>query len=366
MTNQELKQELDRRIAACRAAIEAVFNPNSDLQESRDIYLATGALLGELIAAHPALRSDHDLRAFIAEIADDAYSWTNTVPGSLEFDDMWSEARDYGNPVYMKILREWSNYLFMRNVFDSEPEIMREWRRHWSEEDEEGFLNRIRDNTGDFGYLTAVQIPKDMPLSHWWWWYPNPPGEPHVPRRYRSKASLTNVELTQKRDTRMTACRRALKSILHPDGDAAAKRDDFFTSGAALGQLVAEYPQLRNDSVVQEWISEAAKNAVAWTNSVPGALPIEETRAKADEPRGPTYIEFLTLWSNYVFMRDLFRDQPQAMRAWREHWSEQDEARTNELNRETGHQLGPLYDDQIPQDMPSTHWWWWYPDSAPF
>ncbi len=123
-----------------------------------------------------------ELRAFIEESAKRFYTLPllryYTVVLDALTEDWYSEGVSWEkrNRRYAEVCRMWSDAVFMRELYEG-TDALEDFRS-----DQAGFFTPEDDNFYELvrrGRLEAevppIDIPEDIPESHFWWWLPSDP-----------------------------------------------------------------------------------------------------------------------------------------------------------------------------------------------
>lgn len=126
--------------------------------------------------------------------------------------------------------------------------------------------------------------------------------------------------------------------------------DDLYDVGKALGASAG----LRTSPELQRFLEEAIPVLKARQGDLllrPWKIRYRFQGIWEDDE----WIQLLVARSGLQFFIELFRETALA-----ENVAELDTSDVDEFIRERGNE-GNLTDEQIPPELPASHWWWWYP-----
>jgi hypothetical protein len=174
----QLKQLLDE--LSC--ALERLAKERGD--EATVAFVQACGAMGRALVRNPQWRRRADLLDFIENSARRFYGFVHRlyhyhhlVFGALR-EDWYSEwiPWEKRNRRYAEVCRMWSDAVFMRYLYEG-TDALEDFRS-----DKAGFFTREDDNFYELvrrGRLQAevppIEIPEDIPESHFWWWLPRDP-----------------------------------------------------------------------------------------------------------------------------------------------------------------------------------------------
>jgi len=151
-----------------------------------------------------------------------------------------------------------------------------------------------------------------------------------------------------------------------PQLDALQQGDDGYTRGTVdglmsvvygLGKALSASPELRADAALQRFLDETASVLKARQVNLTH-YPWTVVREFKGNWESNEWDQLCVARSGLQFFIDLFRDT-----ALSEEVAAIDPGDMDEFIRELGTDEGYSTDDEIPLEIPASHWWWWYPEA---
>lgn len=124
-----------------------------------------------------------------------------------------------------------------------------------------------------------------------------------------------------------------------------------------LGMALRREPSLREAPEFQRFIAESTELLTHPFVSMPlWFWPAQRESYIRGRWEGEDWRLYCELRSSMEFLREVYRDTPYVETLEKIGFEDFDADA-----REWGRREGGLKDEEIPDDMPASHWWWWYP-----